>query len=650
MKMKNANFFHLHIEKVIIGVALLVAGGVVLLYVLGNPYTGTVDNQRLTSSQLQERASTAANQLNVALNSTESGVPERTIPPYTQEFRFRAENRIAPSRPLPTIARTGLSPADFDIGTDIDPWRVPFPPVPRDAVAQAGVGVLGEFEDREVGERIIQLVGDHQPRDFRYVSVKSTFDLGEWQDRLSESRMPSQFYRAIVNIAGVYLLREELRPGGNPDNEADWINRTTVRPLPSQIAFLPTFRHEFTQEDADYAIGLIKDNQDRIARPAFVPLGPTATMWQAPGTRQLSAEDHASIHRIREQMTRVERRIRNFERQMERQGGAQRPTPTRPQANDFDPFGGGAGPGRQPAQQPPAAGGDRRLQEQQRAYQRDLEELQRLQMEFEQIAGTPADIDVGSARRFDPDFDVYGPGMGGPGRGFDPTGEMADMYSDGPTRRFGRPAGPQQPTEPEAPREITVWAHDLTVEPGKVYRYRVLVSVINPLFRQRRAPEQQVQENFHKLALGPDKSEGGEVEQAPWSAPVRVEPERHFFVVGGSQQNARVEVWRVFNGMFINQVFTVQPGDPIGQPYRMTINGAQQEIDMTYPAVVVDLVESAGGIGARDSRLLYLEPDTGRLASRSATQDTNHPERLRLQNQQMFQEQAAASTAAAAQR
>ena len=219
-------------------------------------------------------------------------------------------------------------------------------------------------------------------------------------------------------------------------------------------------------------------------------------------------------------------------------------------------------------------------------------------------------------------YGPYGPGQAG-GRGQWQPGQ--------PPQANGQPQGE------EASQEIKVWAHDLTVEPGKTYRYRVIVSVLNPLFRQSRVPESQQQEFFNQVALGPAEQE---LEASPWTEPVRVDPERYFFFIQGAPQNqiAQVEVWRVFNGRWRRDEFQVQPGDPIGGTMEVTVNGQERTIDMHADAVAVDLAAVGGNSPfGGDTLLLYLDRLSGRIASRSAAQDSGSTERIRLENEAFYQ-------------
>lgn len=188
---------------------------------------------------------------------------------------------------------------------------------------------------------------------------------------------------------------------------------------------------------------------------------------------------------------------------------------------------------------------------------------------------------------------------------------------------------PQPVNDPRSQHQqkASLWGHDLTVQPGKTYRYRLRVAVMNPVFQRRRLVEQQRVDYFHRLAL---VSEPG-----PWTEPVVVEPEHRFFVVKGSgrQQSATVEVWRVFNGRYRAEKFDVQPGDVIGGVVPVAVGEETVQMDMRVGSVVVDLAEARGGgsFGTGEgTTLLYLDEAANQLYQRSVEEDRRSPVRLRL--------------------
>jgi hypothetical protein len=169
---------------------------------------------------------------------------------------------------------------------------------------------------------------------------------------------------------------------------------------------------------------------------------------------------------------------------------------------------------------------------------------------------------------------------------------------------------PPQPDEPGQPKEenpveepmpdvLWVWGHDLTIKPGRTYRYRCVVEVFNPLFAHKidLMPEQQGLADQFTIAS----------ESSEWSPPVLAEPPLHVFITKANPAasaagignvplgSAIAEVFRFYNGQWWFEDFTVRPGDRVGQKEAARDRGEgdqpAQTIDFTTDWFVLDVVE-----------------------------------------------------------
>lgn len=112
--------------------------------------------------------------------------------------------------------------------------------------------------------------------------------------------------------------------------------------------------------------------------------------------------------------------------------------------------------------------------------------------------------------------------------------------------------------------KVWVWAHDLSVTPGEVYRYRVSIEVANPFFGRKPSlfPEQQELADPVLLSSVP----------SDWSEPIEARPPLQWFVLraipkGGSMTTATIdagrisaEVYRFTNGSWHKDTFQVSAG------------------------------------------------------------------------------------------
>lgn len=170
-----------------------------------------------------------------------------------------------------------------------------------------------------------------------------------------------------------------------------------------------------------------------------------------------------------------------------------------------------------------------------------------------------------------------------------------------------------------------IWGYDLTVRPGATYRYRLRVSLLNPLFQRPQLEGDLYKQYFHVLSV--------ESRSSPWSQPVMIDPKSRFFVVGGAgvEQEATVEVWHVFNGRPRVHEFRVNPGDPLGGVVSMQASGRDIKVYAGVNYLVVDLVDRPVGasIGSKSS-LICVNLETGELLERTIDEDRNSPIRARL--------------------
>ncbi len=169
---------------------------------------------------------------------------------------------------------------------------------------------------------------------------------------------------------------------------------------------------------------------------------------------------------------------------------------------------------------------------------------------------------------------------------------------DAELKRLGEQAPEQEEPKVEAPvvvekepEIINIWAHDLSVVPGKTYRYRMTVEVYNPLFaRKPELPEAQksLADQFVLVS-----------ESSDWTQPLVVEPPLRLFVTNAQPPNtgalggigvgsAVAEVFRFHNGRWWQESFRVQPGDRIGGEKAAKGGSA---VDYTTDWFVLDVVE-----------------------------------------------------------
>jgi hypothetical protein len=156
-----------------------------------------------------------------------------------------------------------------------------------------------------------------------------------------------------------------------------------------------------------------------------------------------------------------------------------------------------------------------------------------------------------------------------------------------------------------------IWAHDETVEPGKIYRYRMRVVIRNPLYSSNLAATPELAQTLSIPGQWSD-----------WTPAIPIMPRiRMFLASGARQQNSvQVKVFRWERGMINTPAtpFSVSPGDMIGRVDPGT------RVDYTTGWTIVD-IRSVPTTSCSDTRVTLMDPE-GRIETRYTKADAAHPD------------------------
>lgn len=145
--------------------------------------------------------------------------------------------------------------------------------------------------------------------------------------------------------------------------------------------------------------------------------------------------------------------------------------------------------------------------------------------------------------------------------------------------------------------EMSVWAHDDTVVPGRTYRYRLRVRMKNPLY------------STFNVAKDPSLTEQFTIDTAftEWKEVKAPRNTEYFFASTRTQiqqdtvLSAKVDVFKRQKGEWTMATFDVAPGDSIG--------GQKNGVDYSTGATLVDLRKDVRG---RDVRIMVAD-ETGTI-------------------------------------
>ncbi|MEO0587944.1 MAG: hypothetical protein AAF078_09920, partial [Planctomycetota bacterium] len=642
--MKKLNFADKHLEKIVIGVGAAAAVAAAWFFVVASPNQVDIDGRAMQPADVPDRLATEAENLRTSLGR-EVELPPINLPNYTNDFAERVADPVATRFALGPIGAPGSNRGgDLE---DLTPFDVPTPPLAYNPVARQGVAVYAPVGENRIDQPVIRLIDAEpdqiDPYDFRYVSVGATFDYGAWRERLAEGNNPirEDWWQDSLDITGVFLERQtlDLRTG-------EWSEPVRIEPLPDRDAYDTDYRTSALEADTvTDLLNFIREEQEQMRQPEFVstryahqfrdPFGVIRTAEQ-----ELDLEDAlGDIENATRQIERIDQTIErrggnaNFEIQRDRQMQILMEASMR--RNELL---GEDLPMPEMGDMPQATGGMDDGFERPQRRNRDFDDMDDMGM------GGNARNARNARQPRAPQRSNARPNRDPMRQGFEPSrfgGDFDPMMDGGMGMSRG---GMQAEVVIEYDGTVRVWAHDLTVKPGKTYRYRVLVTVRNPLLRKTRVAAEQKPKYFDRLTLGPSEGEldatadpSTEDGQPFWTDPITIDPELHYFLVAGSPPNsARVEVWKVYDGRWRQSEFSIAPGDPIGGTAELTIEEQPITLLMQADDLAVDIVPTAGGGnglgGNTGSRLIIINPENGQMFSRSTLRDRDAIERVRLRN------------------
>lgn len=626
MSLKEPSFIQKHIEKLIMAVAVVFSVVILANFFLLAPFNVDINRQNVSPDQAISLVEREAQRLKNSFANSKIPEEKTRVPQWSDIFVNRYE--VSPGGNLELAAVVSYPGLNLDILGSVDPnkpreYYLPGVPIVMDLKAKGGHAVYAASGDTAYDRAIYQIIGNQTPRDFRYISVSGDLDLDQWTERLlaapDDKRIPSRLWRERMAVAGVFLQRQTLDP-----NSDTWTDTTIVATLPGQIAYGNPEREprEYSDFEVRDHLLLIADNQQVITRMPFVNTA-GGLPWTAPGTQgfSLTADQQEQYTQIQGEIKEIDDDIRRLSRQL----GLDRELTDGTPSNDIAPPGSESQPPREQrkpkrelTEREKEAMAKRRAEYDQLLAQRD-----QLVAQKNVLLGIKNQDSLINATSRDQLFGIEG------GMSIDAIDNMAPPVPQalGPDG-LPMPGPEEQGEEVEVPRKIlNVWAHDLTVEPGKTYRYRMFVTLLNPLFRITGISEEQMQENMNRIAIGPSMTEFA---ASPWTTPVTLDPAFRYFLVGRSGQGGtlqgRFSVWTIYDGLWRNAEFLERPGDPIGGTQSISTNFGEVQIDMSAGEIVIDLVGDASKL----SGALVASEETGALRTIPSINPQLNPELQRL--------------------
>jgi len=534
MKIKGTNAFEQHCEKILLMLVLVAFLGVLALQFVGKPNHVDVGGEQVPPQQVFQELATQASNLNGRLVDVDPGLPEVSSVDLLASYRAQLTSPIAPSDRLAMSfgvpEQAGGVLGDDQTDDTLISQTGPIAGLQMPALSASYVNAQWVTIDPYVLQQIPLLsryVSQRQPHDFASVSVQGVISREDVMGALTSApegqrAIPRKFWNSTgLVVMSVESQRQRLNSDGTWEDDG--------APVPMPGTLQATWYLDGDEELSEFQTLIAGSGQaaERVARPPF-PATISGPTWLPPRRAQERTASYANLGEIK----RLEARIAQLQEDIERisTGGTQRQTSS-PAGNT-----GRGGRTTRPTTptRDPGTG----------TSQRDRE-IARKQIQIEQ-----AQEELDSLRFQGGQTDASDPAAPG-------TRGGAPLFR----ARSGSGAGSVLDAE-----ETPVWTHDIGVQPGATYRYRLRVGVNNPLYG-RGADLDPENDEHQSLARQP-------LSYTPWtdwSDPVVVGAREYFFVtnarlggqLGVSSPSATGELYTMHYGYYRRASVTLNPGDPV---------------------------------------------------------------------------------------
>lgn len=585
MKNKGIPFVEQHIEKLVLGAAGVVFLSVLAWQVLGTHNNVKLDGRDAAPSEIDEALATRTQALASKLDQPAPPLQDKLgdrLKPQADAFASRLGSAVAPKGELPRIEAALASVLESEGAAVGQPFHVPeFP-----ALAMRPTMQFYDTIESAVVEKTADLkrvfASERGPFDVNWTTPSAVINVKAMRDELASSsngaQIPGFWYRSRLSVIDIEFQRERRLENGS------WGEATIVASLPGQFSFRTEIAKGADAPLRDAVMTYLGDkaSQRQLLQPDFYPtkrsnFDPAALLADdtsgevesKPAVDPAQAKLAAEIAAKKQAVAKLAVQIKRLKEELEDIGGPLE-EPGKDDKKDDKKGGGGGGSGGGGGMSRPGGGlggggmtgkrtpGEDAAKEKRISLTKKLRSLEDRASKMEK--------------------------------------DLASKLEEAGMSASAAPAVAVASSDLSTADSIVVWAHDLGVKAGQEYRYRAVAKVYNPFFTNGALLVDAQRKLSESFTLSSPVSE--------WGQPVRVLPPVMFFVTDAQvgegklgMGQAKVEIWRYFDGERRKQAFTVQPGDAVGGG-RLVDN---IEFDTGY--FVVDIyAESSGDRGGADRK------------------------------------------------
>ncbi|MSR42176.1 MAG: hypothetical protein EXS10_09810 [Phycisphaerales bacterium] len=570
MKTKGMKPIEQHVEKIVLGVSLLALVGVAGWQFVVSPNDVQLGSETLNPSAIDAQLRSKIDSVNAQLQLTKPSIslPLDNLTPAADTFIARLDRSVSPS---PRLAR--LEPAMGSLlssgGGSTESW---YHEPELAAVALQPTMQLADTLDETVvvahPELKSLLASPSAPYDVLWTVPSAVLDLAAVRKEMSaddlglspaRKQIPTIWYNSAFYIVDVQFRRQTERADGT------WGDEVLVEHLPT-VAF--NYRAEIAKgADAGLRQSVFTQlsdpaNQRDVIQPAFLPTKTSAfsngLMLADSGVA--TDTDKPEVRAAKKKLAAAQENLAQTTQQLTEAGGPLEEAPKKP-GNDGTGGrpGGGLGGGGGGAGGGGGMGGgglsggmgggkrggaDGKDPRDEATKAKRIALTRRMKKEQQQVETYDA-----SLKALDAQATLVAPKSKFPDLAADPS--------------------------------VLVWTHDISVVPGKTYRYACSANFYNPFFArgaQLVADQKAKADPFTMASI-----------DSGWGAPIRVIPPVAFFFVDAAPAEGRLgvgqasaEIYRYRDGARRRERVTLQPGD--------IISSSGDPMDFRTGYYIVDIV------------------------------------------------------------
>ncbi|HLP82741.1 MAG TPA: hypothetical protein VK157_00190 [Phycisphaerales bacterium] len=526
MKLKGIKPWEQHIEKGVLGLCgIALAGGLVWQLFLQKAEV-KVGNETVAPADAFDPVKKEAQRLAGRIEASEPNLPPIPSIDLASKLQVGAAAPAVASANSPMGPNPRVRVAGPAVQVANSQFGLPQIAAPTAVVAAPYRATIDPVEAASLPE-LAQLLPPQQPFDKASVSIEATFNGAQVAELLATDPdgagplepMPQSWWRDVatgepsVVIVGVEVERRLVR-GADGKTPAEDKAVTMVPPMPGRQTFTQIWKEDARSAgDIPPLIEEVNAVADEILRPEFYRTiaGPE---WAPPSEMVVAVGEDPNAREIRRIKNRVSQ-IDTSLRRMQAATGPDRNADRERQREDGGSRGGRSGGRSAPAQE------ERR--EQANPDQDRERNIKRLQDERKRLVERLKQLGDKSAQD---------------------------------TNEADKPA-PEDTRPWTARNDLKIFAHDMSVEPGAEYQYRVRIVMNNPLFGRG------LQESQKALAEQSLMTSSW----SDWSGMVPIDRNSEFFVVSAGNDplsgrpTASAELFEFYYGYYRRATASVEPGD-----------------------------------------------------------------------------------------